>query len=126
MLVLILGGRYEVDLDPIYGCWRWLGDTDNEGYPWVKDGRRRVRAHTFVWEKRYGAVPANRELDHLCRRRWCVRHLEPVTRNENELRKSWARRVKRERCAAGHPLFENGIRTPEGGIVCRKCNRGEP
>lgn len=109
---------WPVDIDPVYGCHLWRGLV-SRGYP-VYRGRSAARV---AYERKHGALPTHLEPDHLCRRPRCVRteHLEAVTRNENERRKSWARRVKRARCPASHELYEFGRRTPEGGFVCLRC-----
>lgn len=113
--------------DPIYGCELWTGKLDRDGYGY----HGRSRAHIVAWIRARGPIPtdghgATLELDHLCRRPRCValHHLEPVTRAENERRKSWSRRARRARCPAGHDLARNRIVVqPEGGVVCRACNR---
>lgn len=108
-------------LDPIFGCKLALGRTDRDGY--VFWGRS--RAHIATYEQAHGAIAPGMEVDHLCRRRNCtaLHHLELVTRSENEKRKSWKYRAKRTSCPHGHDLKLTGIVTPEGGRVCRTCNR---
>ena len=78
-----------------------------------------------IYEAEIGALPADRVLDHLCRRILCVRalHLEPVTRHENELRKSWAYRCRRLLCPRGHEYAKHVLVTPELGRLCRECQR---
>lgn len=112
--------RASVQSDSVYGCWRWRGELDADGYGRI--GAQ--RAHRLIWQLATGAELGDQELDHVCRRRDCVRpsHLEAVTRSENELRKRWRYRVRRKSCPAGHELFVAGRRTPEGGIVCRRCD----
>lgn len=107
--------------DPIFGCELATGRKDDDGYAF----HGRTRAHIAAWEAANGRVPDGLELDHLCRRRACkaLHHLEPVTRSENELRKSWPYRARRKLCPRGHQLAIHGIVTPEGGRVCRQCNR---
>jgi hypothetical protein len=109
-------------MDPIYGCHLWTGRLDKDGYPLTGNGRR---AHRVAWERAHGPIPPRLELEHGCRRRRCVRpageHLKLVTRGTNERLKLWRNRVRQQRCAAGHDLFVHGIRTPEGGRVCRSC-----
>ena len=109
-----------VRADRVYGCWHWGGELDADGYGRIGP----ARAHRVLWQLATGADLGDQELDHVCRRRDCVRpsHLEAVTRSENELRKRWRVRVRRKHCAAGHSLFVHGRRTPEGGIVCRRCD----
>ena len=108
-------------VDPVYGCWLWQGKLDDDGYPLLSNGRRALRV---VYESEHGGIADGLELDHVCRRRSCVRHLEPVTREENERRKSWRKRSKRRMCVAGHDLALNAMITPEGGKICRICERG--
>ena len=113
--------------DPVFGCELRTTKLDKDGYAFFG----RSRAHIVEWEAANGRVPeapdgsGKMEIDHLCRRRNCValHHLELVTRGENERRKSWRYRARRTHCPRGHDLATNGIVTPEGGRVCRQCNR---
>jgi hypothetical protein len=107
--------------DPIFGCLLSTGRRDREGYAF----HGTTRAHIVAWQRERGAIAPELELDHLCRRRHCLalHHLEPVTRSENEKRKSWRYRARRTHCPAGHELAQHRIVTPEGGVVCRACNR---
>lgn len=103
-----------------FGCELVL-QVDRDGYGRV--GRQ--LAHVAAWVAANGPVPDGHVLDHACRRRNCraLHHLEPVTQSENEKRKSWKYRVRRQRCARGHDLSIHRAITPEGGVVCRACNR---
>jgi hypothetical protein len=114
-----------VDIDPVYGCMLWRAGRDVDGYPLSKQGGSRKRAHIAAYERVVGSIPAGLELDHLCRRRACVNalHLEPVTREENERRKSWRYRARRKTCPHGHDMCD-ALVTPEGGRVCRRCRDG--
>lgn len=111
--------------DPIYGCELATGRRDREGYAFHGS----TRAHIAAWRAAGREIPDGLELDHLCRRRHCcaLHHLELVTRGENERRKSWRYRARRKLCPAGHELAgqveQTAIVTPEGGRVCRTCNR---
>ena len=108
-------------MSDVFGCDLVIGRLDKDGYGLV--GRQRT--HIKAWVEANGPVPEGNVLDHLCRRRSCraLYHLEPVTQSENEKRKSFAYRVKRKTCANGHNLQTNRVITPEGGVVCRTCNR---
>lgn len=108
-------------IDSVFGCRLWQGKLDKDGYGF----HGRSRAHIVLWEAEHGPVPEGFELEHRCRRRNCValHHLEVVTRSVNEQRKSWANRVRQRRCPAGHDMTINAVVTPEGGRVCRQCNR---
>jgi hypothetical protein len=108
--------------DPRFGCLLWRGRIDRDGYAQVEF--RGPRGHLLAYAAARGPVPPDRVIDHLCRRRHCVEptHLEAVTRGENELRKLWRYRCRRERCALGHALA-GAVVTPEGGRLCRVCTR---
>lgn len=107
------------EYDPIFGCEIATGRKDREGYAFWGSSR----AHIVAWEREHGPLPDGLELDHLCRRRACCAliHLEPVTRSENEKRKSWRFRSKIATCPRGHQLAETAMVSPEGGRVCRTC-----
>ena len=115
-----IAASWNIEVDSVFGCHRVSDRIDRDGYALLADGRR---AHRVIYEARVGPIPAGRVLDHLCRRRWCCNplHLEPVTQNENEMRKKWRRRAMRVVCPQGHPMNVNGTVTPEGGRVCRSC-----
>ncbi len=112
--------------DDVFSCELWTGRTDKDGYGF----HGRSRAHVVAWEKANGPRPLDKlsgeplQLDHWCRRPACcnVRHLEPVTRRENQLRKSWSYRAALKRCQFGHSL-EHALVTPEMGRLCRTCAR---
>jgi len=116
---------WKVELDPWFGCQLWQGSVNSNGYPthWDKQGRPR-QAYLVAWERAYGPIPPERELDHLCRRRVCVApaHFELVTRPENIRRQQWAHRSQRLACMKLHDLRVHGRRTPEGGMICRICS----
>jgi len=71
------------DLGP---CWEWQGSRAN-GYGLFRMGHTRY-AHICAYEWLVGRVPEGKELDHLCRVRYCVNpdHLEAVTHRQNMIR----------------------------------------
>lgn len=86
--------RFWCRVKPSYtGCWLWVGGTRTNGYGMfaVKNGTRwtQTTAHRFAYQVCVGAIPDGFEVDHLCRRRNCVRpeHLEAVTVAENRRRR---------------------------------------
>ena len=82
------------------GCWRWFGNTANNGYGrFCAKGDRRYLAHRWSYEHFKGPIPDGMEIDHTCGKRDCVNpdHLEAVTHYENLRRApgSIMNRVKR-------------------------------
>lgn len=79
--------RYiEIDTGYLTSCWIWqLATNQGRGYGLVRVNGHLVLAHRAYYEERFGPIPRDRELDHLCSQRACVRpeHLEPVTHAEN-------------------------------------------
>lgn len=79
--------RYSVD--PVTGCWDWVGEPNASGYGTQWDGEKNVPAHVYVYERVRGPIPEGLEPDHLCRNTMCVNpdHMEPVTHAVNTQRR---------------------------------------
>lgn len=107
--------------DSVFGCLLSTSRLDRDGYAF----HGKTRAHIHAWTSRYGVIPEGMEVEHECRRRNCVEpaHLRLVTRSENEKRKRWKYRARIAKCKDGHDMQLNAVVTPEGGRVCRQCNR---
>ena len=75
-------------IDPLTGCWLWIGAINENGYGLFWHEGKWGKAHRASYELYVGPIPQGRELDHLCRIRRCVNwvHVEPVTRRVNLLR----------------------------------------
>jgi len=131
VLLTELEARWPIEIDRTFGCALWTGARDKrDGRALQWRGGKPAQAQRLVYEAEVEPVGVDehdvpRELDHMCRRSHCVapHHAEPVTRSENERRKSPHYRWKRLRCPLGHDLSLHGTITPEGGRVCRTCNR---
>jgi hypothetical protein len=95
------------------GCWIWIGSEHNAGYGCLKLGRKYILAHRILYEMFFGAIPEDKEIDHLCRVRKCVNpfHLEAVSHRENVLRgKSLqAENARKTQCKRGHPLSGDNV-----------------
>lgn len=72
-------------VDPITGCWLWLGGKAGKGYGCSTLNWKHIVVHVFFYEHFKGPVPEGLDLDHLCHIRHCCNpnHLEPVTRAVN-------------------------------------------
>jgi hypothetical protein len=106
--------------DEIFGCVLATGRKDKDGYAF----HGRTRAHIAAWTAEHGYITPGLEVEHRCRRRNCIalHHLRLVTRSENERMKALKNRLKVP-CPKGHDQSVNRVMTPEGGVVCRACNR---
>lgn len=113
----------DYEVDSVYGCWLHLGALNSNGYPIAWTNGKPVSVHREAWVAEHGPIPKGMELEHRCRRRRCRRpaHLMLVTRSQNERLKLWRNRVRVARCERGHDMFVHGIRTPEGGRLCKLC-----
>ena len=121
--------RFEAKVvaDPETGCWNWQAWTTRGGYGKFKvDGHTRV-SHRWYYQQVVGPVPAELQLDHLCRNRACCNpeHLEPVTCRENLLRGDTfqASNAAKVQCPKGHPLSGENLMVSGGRRVCRTCKR---
>jgi hypothetical protein len=100
-------------------CWLWTGATadDDYGFYW------NCYAHRLAYTALHGTVPAELDLDHLCRTPSCIRpdHLEPVPSRENTLRGDTipAANLRKTHCPLGHEYDETRRR---GEYLQRRCS----
>lgn len=80
-------------IDPRTDCWNWPYKLTKEGkgyaYAWDNETHKGVRVHIRNYEKKYGKVPDELQLDHFkCDNKGCCNpdHVKPVTGLENTLR----------------------------------------
>ena len=80
--------RLRIHVNPMTGCWEWLGDRTKDGYGTVSVCGVTRSAHCAVWTLLVGAIGDGMQLDHICRLRACVNptHLEETTDTENTVR----------------------------------------
>lgn len=116
---------WNVEVDPLYGCWLYQGRTDKDGYPIEWRGNKPVKVYRLIYEAETGTkVPEDMVLDHGCAVRSCCapHHLEPVSQSENLRRRNWRYKVRRKVCQFGHTMADAMV-LATGGRVCRTCAR---
>lgn len=109
-------------IDASGSCWLWTSRTNSKGYGIVKSkAAGTTLAHRVIWIALVGSIPADVELDHLCRVKNCVNpdHLEPVSRAENA-RRSRGFRPRVYKCPQGHNIHVVGRNS---GRACNECSR---
>ena len=107
-------------IDPVSGCWVWTGPVNNNGYGKAAGSY----VHRLSYVVAHGPIPADTEVDHLCRNRRCFNpdHLEAVSHQENMLRSP--RTGSRTHCAHGHEYAKFGFWEAERGRKrCKECRR---
>lgn len=127
----------KVDARGVDECWPWLAHKTSAGYGRIfvgptLSGPRIWLAPRVAYVLTHGEIPSGAQLDHVChtRDRFCVAgvtcphrgcvnpsHLEPVTQQENAVRRD-ARRIYR---ACGHP-FSDHVKNGGSGR-CGTCHR---
>ena len=109
------------------GCWIWRSYVRRDGYGNFNGDRAYSRlAHRVALRLSGADVPRDRQVDHLCRNRLCVRpdHLEVVDRRTNILRGNSpaARAALKVKCVRGHPFNESNTMRVAKGRRCRICD----
>lgn len=108
---------------------------DNNCWPWFFNKSTRysfcgkVLTHRLAYEIRYGLIPIDKEIDHLCRNTFCwnPNHLEAVSHSENIMRGDLFLR-KKTHCPKGHEYtLENTLlrqrKNNRQSRACRACLR---
>lgn len=107
-------------------CWLWTAST-NKGYALLKDGRKNIAIHRWMYEHFVGPIPDGLDLDHLCRVRHCVNpaHLEAVTRGVNVLRGATvaAENGYKTHCIRGHEFTPENTWINTDQFVHRSCKQ---
>lgn len=124
MLPTTLPGRFRKKIvEQEDGCWIWTASTTG-GYGYFKDQGKLVRAHRFAYQLLVGDIPAELEIDHLCRMSACVNpaHLEAVPHSVNCRRGDGGQNsTQKTRCPLGHPYDIANTYHWGGRRYCRAC-----
>lgn len=115
--------RFWSRVDKTGECWLWTGPLHTLGYARFSVGGRRVYVHRYSYELARGPIPDDREIDHLCRVRHCVKpdHLEVVTHRVNVMRSPeqvTSVNARKTHCLRGHRFSG---RDKRGWRVCNQC-----
>lgn len=113
-----------VQIETSKGCWLWMRYRNALGYGrfWIPPDRL-ILAHRWFYEKYVGPIPADSEIDHLCRVPACVNpaHLEAVSHSTNVYR---GKNNRRNVCHRGHELVPPNLKFQDGGRRgCLTCFR---
>lgn len=114
-------------------CWLWRGGTFSQGYGCFVLRNRARRAHRVLYVWTHGELPRDKELDHACNNRLCVRphpdHVRPLSQVENVRRANQNSpaviNAAKTHCKRGHAFTEINTRIYNGLRVCRECKRLE-
>jgi hypothetical protein len=103
------------------GCWLWTGYVQPNGYAQLWCHGKREYVHRVMFQLRVGPIPDDKEIDHRCNVRHCVRpdHLRLLDHAEN-VKRGFRRRTT---CKNGHPYTGDNIYWWRGRRHCRECRR---
>ena len=112
-----------VRIDPVTGCHEWQGYRNKQGYGHTRFRGRKQLVHRIVWEYRNGPIPADLELDHLCRNTCCANpeHLRVVTSKVNVLAgyNPCAQNARKTHCPTCGGEYDRVNK--RGARYCRAC-----
>ena len=108
-------------------CFVWQPYKDPNGYGEYHLDGKKVGAHRWMYEQRFGPIPEGLVIDHLCRNPSCVNpdHLEPVTQQVNTIRGIGpaAMNAQKTHCVHGHEFTVENTYTWNGMRECRCCRK---
>lgn len=114
--------KYEVKEN---GCWQFIGSLVKGGYGRIQVNGKRMLAHRYMYEQKFGKISKGLTVDHLCRNPSCLNpdHFELVTLAENVLRGNGpcAINARKTHCKRGHKLGGHNLLIRSGKRQCRIC-----
>lgn len=123
--------RSRCHVDPVTGCWLWLGARSGTGYGTICIDGKTHTVHRLALELIGRPTPKGLSSDHLCRVRHCFNphHLEAVTQRENLMRSPdtvAGKHASKTHCLKGHPFSGDNlivVDAKKGWRDCRICRR---
>jgi hypothetical protein len=114
-------------------CWEWTAFAHPSGYGFFSSQVMgySLGAHRVAYFLEHGVWSSRKDgttIDHLCRNKLCVRHLEMVSERENAIRGAGPTAVNNAKthCIHGHEFTaENTYLEAGGGRKCRICRRNK-
>lgn len=99
-------------------CFEWTGSLGNGGYGRFDFNKKRYRAHRVVYELKYGTIPKDKIIRHLCHNPKCCnpKHLALGTQKDNMQDMV---KAKRSLIGENHP----GVKLKECDVLEIRCNR---
>lgn len=101
-------------------CLVWRGASNSKGYGCIAVEGKSQLTHRVIYQELVGPIRSDLTIDHTCRVPLCVnvRHMELVTRAENNRRKY----DHQTHCVRGHELSGDNVRLHQRPThVARRC-----
>jgi hypothetical protein len=109
------------------GCWTLDKKPGAVGYQLLRIDGKTVTVHRWLYQRVVEPIPAEMQLDHMCRNRACINpdHLEVVTQTENLIRGDGfaGLNARKTECLRGHEFTPANtiVRQGRPGRQCRTC-----